>query len=79
MEVVIGAGVQDDGRRGLARYFAILSSDGVTSYSCNVSSIGVKLKEENENNDSSGESPKVEIVSLSCAKDEGLGRTYDLK
>jgi PDZ domain len=76
VEVVIGAGVQDSGKRGLARFFAIFSTDGVTSYSCNVSATGVRA------NDAQGDtgpvSPKVKIVSLSCAKDEGLGRTYDL-
>eukprot|EP00584_Thalassiosira_punctigera_P002415 CAMPEP_0172538006 /NCGR_PEP_ID=MMETSP1067-20121228/9500_1 /TAXON_ID=265564 ORGANISM="Thalassiosira punctigera, Strain Tpunct2005C2" /NCGR_SAMPLE_ID=MMETSP1067 /ASSEMBLY_ACC=CAM_ASM_000444 /LENGTH=245 /DNA_ID=CAMNT_0013323415 /DNA_START=41 /DNA_END=778 /DNA_ORIENTATION=+ len=66
VEVVIGAGVQEEGRRGQVRFFAIFSTDGVTSYSCNVSATGLRVEE-----------GKIEIVSLSAAKDEGLGQTYE--
>ncbi|KAL3906126.1 MAG: hypothetical protein SGARI_004142 [Bacillariaceae sp.] len=58
VEVVIGAGVQDDGQRGLARFFAILSTDGVTSYSCNVSATGIRV----ENDDANSASPQVKIA-----------------
>ena len=64
VEVVIGAGV--NGARGMVRFFAIFSTDGVSTYSCNVSATGVQGGE------------VIKIVSLSCAKDEGLGRTFDL-
>lgn len=67
VEVVIGAGVQEEGTRGQVRFFALFSTDGVTSYSCNVSATGVRAEE-----------GKIEIVSLSAAKDEGLGQTYEL-
>ena len=76
VEVVIGAGIGGsdnknvDGarqKRGMVRFFAIFSTDGVTTYSCNVSATGV-----------GGSKETIRIVSLSCAKDEGLGRTYDL-
>jgi hypothetical protein len=73
VEVIVGAGVQDDKndkRRGMVRFFAIFSTDGVSTYSCNVSAIGVRQDEEDDNS--------IKIVSLSCAKDEGLGRTFDL-
>ncbi|KAL9179612.1 hypothetical protein ACHAXT_008902 [Thalassiosira profunda] len=66
VEVIIGAGVQDEGKRGQVRFFAIFSTDGVTSYSCNVSATGIRK-----------EDGGVEIVSLSAAKDEGLGQTYE--
>lgn len=70
VEVIVGAGVRDDEggrRRGQARFFAIFSTDGgATSYSCNVSATGVR-----------GEDGSVEIVSLSAAKDEGLGQTFE--
>jgi hypothetical protein len=65
VEVIIGAGVQD--RRGQVRFFAIFSTDGVSTYSCNISATGVKQ------NDKS-----IQIVALACAKDEGLGQTYEL-
>jgi len=74
VEVVIGAGVQENGQRGMARFFAIFSTDGVTTYSCNISATGIRQGDTN----SGGSECKVKIVSLSCAKDEGLGRTYDL-
>jgi len=66
VEVVIGAGVQEDGKTGQTRFFAIYSTDGgVSSYSCNVSSKGRRLDDDS-----------IEILSLSAAKDEGLGQTY---
>ena len=66
VEVVIGAGVQEDGKTGQTRFFAIFSTDGgVSSYSCNVSSKGRRLDDDS-----------IEILSLSAAKDEGLGQTY---
>ncbi|KAL7526125.1 hypothetical protein ACHAWF_001637 [Thalassiosira exigua] len=70
VDVIIGAGgVQDEGRRGQARFFAIFSTDRcVTSYSCNVSTTGIR-----QGNGS------IEIESLSATKDEGLGQTYQLK
>ncbi len=67
VEVIIGAGVQNDGTRGLVRFFAIFSTDGVSSYSCNLASTGVRQTD-----------GSIKIVSLSCAKDEGLGQTFDL-
>mmetsp|Transcript_7733 Transcript_7733/g.10133 ORF Transcript_7733/g.10133 Transcript_7733/m.10133 type:complete len:202 (-) Transcript_7733:352-957(-) len=67
VEVIIGAGVQNEGKRGLARFFAIFSTDGFTTYSCNVSATGIRQDD-----------GSVRIVYLSCAKDEGLGQTYDL-
>ena len=79
VEIVIGAGVtttEDGDTRGMVRFFGIFSTDGVTTYSCNVSATGLRStgairNEDDPNND-------IRIVSLSCAKDEGLGRTYDL-
>ena len=68
VEVIVGAAVKDQGTRGLVRFFAIFSTDGVSTYSCNVSATGVTKSEEED----------INIVSLSCAKDEGLGQTYDL-
>mmetsp|Transcript_18943 Transcript_18943/g.35293 ORF Transcript_18943/g.35293 Transcript_18943/m.35293 type:complete len:252 (-) Transcript_18943:64-819(-) len=68
VEVVIGAGVQEEeeGKRGQVRFFAIFSTGGASSYSCNVSATGLRM-----------EDGKIEIVYLSAAKDEGLGQTYD--
>ncbi|CAB9503454.1 expressed unknown protein [Seminavis robusta] len=79
VEVVVGAGVQQNqpqpqqqqqqqSERAMVRFFAIFSTDGVSSYSCNVAATGVR---------STKDGP-IEIVSLSCAKDEGLGQTFDL-
>jgi len=75
VEIIVGAGVQPsvmkDGRRvmkGMARFFAIFSTDGVSTYSCNVATTGIQNEEEGV----------IQIISLSCAKDEGLGQTYDL-
>ncbi|VEU35289.1 unnamed protein product [Pseudo-nitzschia multistriata] len=69
VEVIVGAGINNE-KRGMVRFFAIFSTDGVSTYSCNVSATGVR--NDSTSNDS------IQIVSLSCAKDEGLGRTYDL-
>lgn len=80
VEVIIGAGVQDEDddddvgtsrrrRRGKVRFFAIFSTDGgVTSYSCNVSATAVRQD---------GEDGSVKMLSLSAAKDEGLGQTHE--
>jgi len=68
VEVVVGAGVPQP-NRAMVRFFAIFSTDGVSTYSCNVSATGVRVSQDSET---------VKIVALSCAKDEGLGRTYDL-
>ena len=72
VEVVVGAGVKDEGRCCMVRFFAIFSTDGVSTYSCNVSATGVRGNDDDVHKDS------IKIISLSCAKDEGLGRTYDL-
>ena len=69
VEIILGAGVREDGRC-LVRFFALFSTDGVTSYSCNVSATGRLL------DDASG--GDVELLALSCAKDEGWGQTVDL-
>lgn len=67
VEIVVGAGVRPGGRC-LVRFFAIFATGSVaSSYSCNVSATGVR----------DGEA--VRIVALSCAKDEGWGRTIDLR
>jgi len=76
VEVIIGAGINKDDKnrnRGMVRFFAIFSTDGVSTYSCNVSATGIR-----ESSSGSNENSTIQIVSLSCAKDEGLGRTYDL-
>lgn len=84
VEVVFGAGVtnEDDGSsRGMVRFFGIFSTDGVSTYSCNVSATGIRNSNgssENENANANDPNKDIRIVSLSCAKDEGLGRTYDL-
>jgi PDZ domain len=67
VEIIVGAGVQENGSRGMARFFAIFSTDGVSTYSCNVATTGIRQDD-----------GSIKIVSLSCAKDEGLGQTYDL-
>ena len=69
VEIVIGAGVRKDGSC-MVRFFAIFSRDGVTTFSCSVSATGVHVDE----NDGTA----VDIVALSCAKDEGWGQTVDL-
>ena len=53
VEVIVGAGVRES--RGQVRFFAIFSTDGVSTYSCNVSATGVR--------ESDGEG--VKIVALS--------------
>ena len=67
IELVLGAGVQKDGTVKV-RFFGIFSTSGGTagSYSCNVSATGEVAGED------------VKITKLSCAKDEGWGRTIDL-
>ena len=67
VEVVLGAGVRDDGRC-LVRFFGIFSTDGETTYSCNVTAVGTKPTPNS-----------IDILQLSCAKDEGWGQTIDLK
>ena len=70
VEILLGAGAQGDGRC-LVRFFAIFSTGGGGStYSCNVSATG-RRKEGDDGGD-------IEIKALSCAKDEGWGRTIDL-
>ena len=70
VELVIGAGVRPDGRC-LVRFFGIFSTGGSSStYSCNISATAIRRK---------GKAGDVEVVALSCAKDEGWGRTIDLK
>jgi len=69
VEIVLGAGVRDDGRC-LVRFFGIFSTDGWTAsstYSCNISATGRRRE------------GGIQILALSCAKDEGWGRTIDLK
>jgi len=68
VEILLGAGMRADGRC-LVRFFGIFSTDGGgTTYSCNVSATG--SEDANEG---------MEILALSCAKDEGWGRTIDLR
>ena len=87
MEIIIGAGVTNEGesnkkkiKRVMVRFFAIFSTDGVSTYSCNVSATGIVKSGsgDDEDDDDTAEYSTIEIVSLSCAKDEGLGRTFDL-
>eukprot|EP00536_Pseudo-nitzschia_multiseries_P004601 jgi/Psemu1/10338/gm1.10338_g len=86
VEVIIGAGIliqnqrgnssagqSQQQKRGMVRFFAIFSTDGVSTYSCNVSATGIRSSSNDD-----GDNETIRIVSLSCAKDEGLGRTYDL-
>lgn len=69
VEMIIGAGVRDDGKC-LVRFFGIFATGSVaSSYSCNVSATGVRFDG----------SSAVQITALSCAKDEGWGRTIDLR
>ncbi|MGK3751181.1 MAG: hypothetical protein ACI8RD_003481 [Bacillariaceae sp.] len=71
-------------RRGMVRFFAIFSTDNTSSYSCNVSATGVDISGDDDNDGTtvsikqSENNTNIKIVSLSCAKDEGLGRTFDL-
>ena len=102
VEVIIGAGISNSNnsndnndewnehRRGMVRFFAIFSTDGVTTYSCNVSATGIDISGDDDSNiDSNGagtnvcikqneNNSNIKIVSLSCAKDEGLGQTIDI-
>jgi len=73
VEILLGAGVQGDGRC-LVRFFGIFSTGGFSTgggstYSCNVSATGCRKD---------GADGEIEITALSCAKDEGWGRTIDL-
>lgn len=68
VEIVIGAGVRDNGKTCQVRFFAIFSTDTVSTYSCSVSATGRKGPNDDD----------IEITQLSCAKDEGWGQTYDL-
>ena len=81
VEVIVGAGVtpieEETKRKVMVRFFAIFSTDGVSTYSCNVSATGIVDDEEQEE-EGDNQNKKIDIVSLSCAKDEGLGRTFDL-
>ena len=64
LEQIVGAGVQSDGVTVKVRFFGIFSrDDGKSSYSCNISATGVI---------GDGE---IAFTALSCAKDEGWGRT----
>jgi hypothetical protein len=82
VEVIVGAGVttdtDNDLLRGMVRFFGIFSTDGVTTYSCNVSATGVRKIGSSDSGNEADPNRDVRIISLSCAKDEGLGRTYDL-
>ena len=66
VEIVIGAGVKNDGRC-MVRFFAIFSRDAVTTFSCSVSATGIKVAD-----------GTIDIIALSCAKDEGWGQTVDI-
>ena len=67
VEIVIGAAVRKNDGACLVRFFAIFSTDTVSTYSCNVSAAGVRRSDGG-----------IDIIGLSCAKDEGLGQTVDL-
>ena len=73
VEILLGAGTRDDGRC-LVRFFGIFATGGAgtSTYSCNVSATGRRR------DDGEGDGG-IEITALSCAKDEGWGRTIDLK
>lgn len=89
VEVIVGAGVQqqadasskgnddDNGKRVMVRFFAIFSTDTVSTYSCNVAATGIVYPTSDDDNDNTA-TPRIKIVVLSCAKDEGLGQTFDL-
>lgn len=79
VEVVVGAGVQESGTRGLCRFFALFSTDGgITTYSCNCSATGIRKRQPSSDDGVDHSAADIEIVYLSCAKDEGLGQTVDL-
>ena len=65
VEICVGAGVLPGGVVKV-RFFGIFSTTGRSTYSCNVSATGRV---------SGGQ---VTITKLSCAKDEGWGRTIDV-
>lgn len=77
VEIVIGAGVRKDGSC-MVRFFAIFSRDGVTTFSCSVSATGMRRGSVGEGGDEDNGASEVEIIALSCAKDEGWGQTVDL-
>ena len=56
----------------------LTTDGGLSTYSCNVSATGVREHIEDDGNDNKKNNNQIRIVSLSCAKDEGLGQTYDL-
>jgi hypothetical protein len=66
VEIVIGAGVRNNGRC-MVRFFAIFSRDAVSTFSCSVSATGVQIAD-----------GTIDIIALSCAKDEGWGQTVDI-
>eukprot|EP00978_Attheya_sp_CCMP212_P046980 scaffold421175_cov51-Attheya_sp.AAC.7 len=66
VEIVIGAGVRENGRC-MVRFFAIFSTDTVTTFSCSISATGVTQKD-----------GTIDIIALTCAKDEGWGQTIDI-
>ena len=83
VEIVIGAGVRKD-ESCMVRFFAIFSRDGVTTFSCSISATGVRLRKEGHDRNGDGDEDEdedgtaIDIVALSCAKDEGWGQTVDL-
>lgn len=86
VEIVVGAGFRDeeDGgggeQRCLVRFFALFSKDaGMSTMTCQVSAIGVRRPLRPGGVPINGdEGREVAIISLSCAKDEGLGSTITL-
>ena len=72
IEIIVGAGVQKGSGEIKVRFFAIFTTGGASSYSCNVSATG---RPSEGDADGAG---AIEIVKLSCAKDEGWGNTVDL-
>ena len=80
VEIIVGAGVSKDGKECKVRFFAIFSTDGVSSYSCNVAATGRRRGVATDSTTVNGdnESADIELTYLSCAKDEGLGQTVDL-
>ena len=67
IEQCVGAGVQPNGDVKVRVFIIFTKSGGASSYSCNVSATGKPI-----------EGGGVEIIKLSCAKDEGWGRTIDV-
>jgi hypothetical protein len=70
VEILMGAGMRPDGRC-LVRFFGIFSTagGGSSTYACNITATGRRRQGDDG----------IEITALSCAKDEGWGRTIDLK